>query len=1031
MADGAPGSNAASPLIIDPPLPHGATTEASSQASVAAPSRRPKVLIIGSGFGGSITALRLLQSKRFDVTLLERGHRYQPGDFPKIRLPDTVTSNPEWAYSGRIPDFTRLLWRVDRGLWDLRNLGGLQTLQAAGLGGGSLVYGGVHYRAPDVVFRSWPKHQCRVPNCSACSKHPVNSELLAPHYTTVERALGVSYPEDRYPKSVEFEDAAAKLGRRAEQVPLAIHFRGAPPAGKPPDSPLCTGCGQCVSGCSDGGKNTLDRTYLALAERCGLAVRTLCEVTSIEALPDGVADISQLTPRYRVHFRDHFLGAKAGHLDADYVFVCAGAVNSTELLRHSITSGRLKEVEGLSQVGKRFWANGDALGVAFDTERPWASASGPTITRSIGHVEPKAPSGVNANTSLSDVAALDNDPKPDWFLVQNGGFPPNLVPGLSLLTSPAFLAGNAYAPTVAATPRRQPQLWSWLSRAARLNPNPNLEGLVAALPADVQAFLPIKHTYPDLVRLFLGSQVETIRQGLPKGSWYSPLRWLRRALLRLYSSRSRFVDDVRQALSKQPGIGPVLDMPHSVALAAHATERFLLGPKPDDHTAVFLAMGVDSEWELTYSPLGRHRLFARALNPEQVNRLYRVEERLMRDLANAAKGQLRTNPGFSVGKRPITVHGQGGCTMGASPEHSVVDPTGEVWGHPGLFIADGSILPSSVGVNPSHTISALAELNAAHFIERTKHLPLEDEGRPPLAPVHEPDAPTPATSVRPRSVKLTSQLPNVALTSDVSGKPNVEYVPIATSPTSFVWRERFAGFLAPTSEVYGGYWASELHHEGQLDPDSYQNHYHRGVFAGHALELNLDAKVTDLDVFLAQPEPVARVSGKANLRVAEPEPHVRIYDVSGTLTLRFNVDSQPGKQGKSHAAPFLVTTTPTMHYDLSFTPSEQALASEKKRSVRPRRLLGTKLLVDDPGLDAWQDLTTLFTDIIDDEDNICLAGVIRVSLQDFINQQLPSFAVDPERSAGLSDTQRALALARFLKRFFGDVARLYDAGGLV
>lgn len=1031
MADGAPGSNPAPPIPIQSPAKAETASPAQPSSAVAPGPRRPKVLIIGSGFGGSVTALRLVQTGRFEVLLLERGHRYQPGDFPEVRLPDTVTSNPTWAYNGRIPDFTRLLWRVDRGLWDLRNLGGLQTLQSAGFGGGSLVYAGVHYRAPDVVFRSWPKHTCRIPDCSVCTKRPVNAELLAPHYATVERALGVSYPEDRHPKSVQFEQAAAKLGRRAEQVPLAIHFRGAPPPGKAADSPLCTGCGKCVSGCSDGGKNTLDRTYLALAERQGLQVRTLYEVTSIEALPASAAPVSPPAHRYRVHFRDHFLGAKSGHLDADYVFVCAGAVNSTELLRHSITSGQLKEVDGLSQVGKRFWANGDALGVAFDTDQAWASTTGPTITRSLGHVEPKSPSGVNTNTPLSDVAALDNDPKPDWFLVQNGGFPPNLVPGLSLLTSPAFLAGNAYAPTASAGPRRPARLWTLLSRAARLNPNPDIEGLLTGLPADVRAFLPLDRTYQALVRAFLSSQVDAIRHGLPKGAWYNPATWLRRAVLRLYSSRSRFVDDVRKALSKQAKVGPLLDMPHSIALAAHAIEQFLLGPKPDDHTAVFLAMGVDSEWELTYSPLGRHRLFARALDPEQVNRLYRVEERLMRDLANAAQGQLRTNPGFSVGKRPVTVHGQGGCTMGASANHSVVDPTGEVWGYPGLFVLDGSILPTSVGVNPSHTIAAVAELNVAHFVERTKLLALEDEGWPPVAPVHEPDAPTPATSVRPRSVKQTSQLPNVALTSDTRGKPLVEYVPIATSPTSFVWRERFAGFVAPNAEVYGGYWAQELHHAGQLNPDSYQNHYHRGVFAGYALELHLDATVTDLDVFLAQPEPVARVTGKANLRVAEPEPHVRVYDVSGTLTLRFNVDSQPGKPGKTHAAPFLVTTTPTMHYDLEFTPTAQAQALEGKRSVRPRRLLGTKLLVDDPGLDAWQDLTTLFTDIIDDEDNICLAGVIRVSLQDFINQQLPSFAVDPEHTAGLSETQRALALARFLKRFFGDLARLYDAGGLV
>jgi hypothetical protein len=133
-----------------------------------------------------------------------------------------------------------------------------------------------------------------------------------------------------------------------------------------------------------------------------------------------------------------------------------------------------------------------------------------------------------------------------------------------------------------------------------------------------------------------------------------------------------------------------------------------------------------------------------------------------------------------------------------------------------------------------------------------------------------------------------------------------------------------------------------------------------------------------------------------------------------------------------HGAPFLVPTTPTMHYDLQLEPTNQETSTGAAAPTPSlRRLWGSKLLVDDPGLDAWQDMTTLYTDFEDDAGNVCLSGILRVSLQDFINQQMPSYTVDPDGRAGLSETQRALALGRFSKRFFGDLARLYDMGSLV
>ena len=80
----------------------------------------------------------------------------------------------------------------------------------------------------------------------------------------------------------------------------------------------------------------------------------------------------------------------------------------------------------------------------------------------------------------------------------------------------------------------------------------------------------------------------------------------------------------------------------------------------------------------------------------------------------ATGGHLLPNPGWSLFRNLVTLHPLGGCAMGATSQTGVVDHLGQVFGYPNLHVVDGSILPSSVGRNPSHTIAALAERIAAH-----------------------------------------------------------------------------------------------------------------------------------------------------------------------------------------------------------------------------------------------------------------------------------------------------------------------------
>ena len=122
-------------------------------------------MVVGTGFGGAVTACRLAQARAAErqadpnaperpIVVLERGRRYHPGDFGRLKLPDYLVEKDAASSktSKRLPETARLFWGNDQGLWDLRNLGELRLAQAAGYGGGSLIYANVHLRPPNSVF---------------------------------------------------------------------------------------------------------------------------------------------------------------------------------------------------------------------------------------------------------------------------------------------------------------------------------------------------------------------------------------------------------------------------------------------------------------------------------------------------------------------------------------------------------------------------------------------------------------------------------------------------------------------------------------------------------------------------------------------------------------------------------------------------------------------------------------------------------------------------------------------------------------
>ena len=339
-------------------------------------------LVIGSGFGGAVAACRLAQAG-CKVAILERGRRYARNTFPR-----------DWT-----DPLNGWLWQHEQGLFDIKPINEMTIVQGAGYGGGSLIYANVHLRAPAEVFaQGWPKGYSR--------------EALDPYYDLAAWMLDIKpITESTFkglpPKTAQMKKAAEDL-KRGDQFcypNLAIDFSdpevrhknkfGVEQAG-------CNYCGECDIGCNLLAKNTLDLNYLAVAESHGARAFTRCEAFRIEPLPEG----------FRVAVRNHET-AQETSIAARRVFLCAGAVNSTELLLrcrdefHTLTNLSPK-------LGHSYSGNGDFLAFAFNTSAPFEPSNGPTITTGLVYDDAK-PAGRS------------------WFILQDGGYPRQVANLVQLL----------------------------------------------------------------------------------------------------------------------------------------------------------------------------------------------------------------------------------------------------------------------------------------------------------------------------------------------------------------------------------------------------------------------------------------------------------------------------------------------------------------------------------------------------------------------------------------------------------------------
>ena len=323
-------------------------------------------VIVGSGFGGSVSAHRLTQ-KGYRVLVIEKGRRFAAEDFPKTN----------W-------DLKRWMWNPAvglKGIFKMSFLKHMTVLHGVGVGGGSLVYANTLPTPKSEFFES-----------GSWGGLADWENELAPHYATAKRMLGATENPVVTKGDQIIEEIAHDIGREEHFHPteVAVYF-GEPNKkvpdpyfdGEGPDRVGCNFCGACMTGCRIGAKNTLDKNYLYFAEKNGAEIQAETEVTAIRPREGG---------GYRVETKSTFGQGELADVTADRVILSGGVMGTMPLLL------QMKEdpegLPGLSdRVGDFVRSNSEALIAVLSPKKGTNFSKGVAITSILhtddhSHIEP-------------------------------------------------------------------------------------------------------------------------------------------------------------------------------------------------------------------------------------------------------------------------------------------------------------------------------------------------------------------------------------------------------------------------------------------------------------------------------------------------------------------------------------------------------------------------------------------------------------------------------------------------------------------
>jgi cholesterol oxidase len=361
------------------------------------------VLVVGSGFGGSVTALRLTE-KGYRVGVLEAGARFEDDDLPETSF-----------------DTKRYLFRPEIGCYGIQRIDALKDcliVSGAGVGGGSLVYANTLYEPLPAFYddTQW--------------SHITDwKSELAPFYDQAKRMLGVVENPLRTAADDVMEKVATEMGvgDTFHPTPVGVFF-GGPGAeqgttvpdpffgGAGPARRTCIGCGACMTGCRHNAKNTLVKNYLYLAEQKGARVLPLTTVTRVAPRPESAGG------GYDVHVR--FTKAKTGRasatrvLRAEQVVFSASSLGTQRLLHKMRDEGHLPHLS--QRLGYLSRTNSESIlgAIAPDTKVDYSQ--GIAITSSFHpdpdtHIEPvRYGKGSNLMSLLQTVLTDGDGPGPRW-----------------------------------------------------------------------------------------------------------------------------------------------------------------------------------------------------------------------------------------------------------------------------------------------------------------------------------------------------------------------------------------------------------------------------------------------------------------------------------------------------------------------------------------------------------------------------------------------------------------------------------------